>query len=290
MSQFKTVGLIVKPDEARVGPTLDHLVGFLQQRGHEVLLDQAACRYIGEGLDEVSCEELGHAADLVIVVGGDGTLLNAARRMAVFGIPILGINLGRLGFLVDISPDELEGRLDQILGGDYIEEERFLLRGTVFRDGEEIFSGSVFNDVVYHVRDVVRMIEFETHINDCYVHTQRSDGIVIATPSGSTAYSMSAGGPIIEPSLKAIVLAPICPHTLTNRPIVVGADSRIDLIASPKNQASGQVSFDGQTNVDILNGDRIHVESEANPVRLLHPPDHNYFHILRAKLHWGEQP
>jgi len=290
MSEFKYIGLLAKSDETRVKDTLTHLVDFLQDRGHEVLMDQAVCDYLGDHLNEVDCEELGQRADLVIVVGGDGTMLNAARRMADYDIPILGINLGRLGFLVDISPDEMEGRLTRILDGDYVEENRFLLQGSVFRDEEEIFTGSVFNDIVYHVRDVVRMIEFETHIDGVYVNTQRSDGMVISTPSGSTAYAMSAGGPIIEPGLNAIVLAPICPHTLTNRPIVVSSDSKIDVIASRANRASGQVSFDGQTNVDILNGDRIHIRRKPKPARLLHPSDHNYFHILRAKLHWGEQP
>lgn len=291
MSQaFQTIGLIAKRKEARVTQTLQQLIELLHSRRHRILLDATAAEHLPETeRPTLEREALCREADLLIAVGGDGTLLDAARSLGENETPLLGINLGRLGFLVDVSPDEMTDRLNAILDGDHVAEERFVLTADVIRHDEVIYRQRAFNDIVYHVRAVVRMVEFETYINDHYLNTQRADGIVISTPSGSTAYALSAGGPIIEPSLQAIVLAPICPHTLSNRPIVVDTDSVIDIV--PKSGSCfGQVSFDGQANYDILENDRVRIRRHPTPVRLLHPSDHDYFHILRAKLRWAEQP
>ncbi len=289
---FRTIGILAKPSDDRLAGTLDTLVAHLRLRACAILLDQAsvpdlpALRDIPRG----ARDELGRQCDLVIAVGGDGTLINAAHDLAAFDKPVLGINLGRLGFLVDISPDELTSRLDRILRGEFIAEQRFLLCGEVLRQGESLHKGEVFNDLVYKVRDAVRMIEFETHLDGRYLLTQRSDGMVISTPSGSTAYALSAGGPILTPGLEAIVLAPICPHTLSNRPIVVPASSVVEIRASRHSRANSLVSFDGQTMIDMEPDDCLRITRASHPARLIHPADYDYFHILRAKLRWGGHP
>lgn len=289
---FRTVGILAKPSDDRLAGALETLVTHLRERGLDILLDQATLPDLASLRDypRATRDQIGQRSDLVISVGGDGTLLHAAHCFAPHGKPVLGINLGRLGFLVDISPDELNSRLDRILAGEYIAEERFLLRGRVLRGEDVVHEGIVFNDLVYKVRDAVRMIEFETHIDGRYLFTQRSDGMVISTPSGSTAYALSAGGPILTPDLEAIVLAPICPHTLSNRPIVLPASSTVEIKATPHSRANSLVSFDGQTMIDMEPEDRLNICRAAHSARLIHPADYDYFHILRAKLHWGGYP
>jgi NAD+ kinase len=242
-----------------------------------------------KNLDYVDRETLGKQCDLVIVVGGDGTFLSAVRSLADFKIPVLGINLGRLGFLVDISPDRMFETLDQILAGNYVEESRFLLFAQVVRNDEVISEADAFNDVVVHIRDVARMIEFETYINGQFVNYQRADGIVISTPTGSTAYALSSGGPLLHATLEAIALVPICPHTLSNRPLVVNADSLVEIVIGQGEQSTAQVTFDGQTAVDLAPGDKIRIKRKINPILLLHPASYDYYEILRAKLRWSEQ-
>ncbi|MGK0673676.1 MAG: NAD(+) kinase [Halothiobacillaceae bacterium] len=286
---FRTIGILAKPSDKRLSGTLETLVDHLRARGPDILLDQATLPDLPglRSYSRTTRDEIGQRSDLVIAVGGDGTLINAAHCFAPYGKPVLGINLGRLGFLVDISPDELSSRLDRILRGEYIAEERFLLCGRVLRGETLVHEGVVFNDLVYKVRDAVRMIEFETHIDGRYLVTQRSDGMVVSTPSGSTAYALSAGGPILTPGLEAIVLAPICPHTLSNRPIVIPASASIEIKATCHSRANSLVSFDGQTMIDMEPEDRLNICRAAHTARLIHPADYDYFHILRAKLHWG---
>lgn len=289
---FHTIGIIAKPSDAQLLDTLERLVAHLQQRGLDVLLDQAtlpdhpSLRAYARAMRD----ELGVRCDLVIAVGGDGTLIHAAHSLAAYDKPVLGINLGRLGFLVDISPAEMTSRLDRILNGEYILDKRFLLSGKVIRDDVVIHQGDVFNDMVYKVRDTVRMIEFETHVDGKYLLTQRSDGMVVSTPSGSTAYALSSGGPILTPGLEAIVLAPICPHTLSNRPIVVPSTSIIEIRATRHSRANSLVSFDGQCMIDMEPDDILHIRRSERCAQLIHPADYDYFHILRAKLHWGGHP
>ncbi|OBS10328.1 NAD(+) kinase [Acidihalobacter prosperus] len=290
MRNFKTVGIIAKHGDTRLAPTLAALTTFLRARGLTPLLDASADGLVpDEALHER--EAIARRCDLAIVVGGDGTLLNAARSLACCEVPLVGINLGRLGFLADISPEEMAPRLDEILAGDYIEEPRALLQAEI--TGGEEGPGDCYdalNDVVLHICSDVRMIEFDIRIDGRFVSSQRADGLVIATPTGSTAYALSGGGPILSPSLPAVVLVPICPHTLTSRPLVVAASSCIEISLSAHNTAPAQVAFDGQSCRLVQPDEVIRIRQKEKPLRLLHPNTYDHFHILRAKLHWGEQP
>jgi NAD+ kinase len=287
--KFNTIGVITKPDAESARQTLQALFDFLKNKECTVFVDEQLPDVMNtSNFTKASREEIGKQCDLAVVVGGDGTILNAVRSLAHAQVPIVGINVGRLGFLADISPDELEASLDEILSGSYREEQRFLLEMQVMRNNKVIFEGDAFNDVVVHIRDVARMIEFETRINDEFVNHQRADGIVISTPTGSTAYALSAGGPILHATLDAITLVPISPHTLSSRPLVVHADSQIDVLICNTKQGIAQATCDGHLSSDVHVGDHIKVKRKAGKITLLHPKKHNYFEILRAKLHWSE--
>ena len=221
------------------------------------------------------------------MVGGDGTLLNAARSLAPYDIAIVGVNQGHLGFLTDVSPGEMEQKLDEIFSGQYNEDERFLLHCSVLRDGEHINESVALNDVVVHKWDVARMLETETFVNGQLLNNLRSDGLIASTPTGSTAYALSGGGPILQPCLNAIVLVPICPHTMSNRPIVVDGNNVIEIVVRGSGHAHAQVTCDGQINFGLVAGDRVRIRKAEHKVRLIHPVDHDHFHVLRAKLHWG---
>jgi len=287
MSGFSSIGLIAKSDDdGQVARTLQTIYAHLIERGLDVSLDRSTDPFLD--IDHtVPRRELAEDSDLVIVVGGDGTLLTAARSLADAGIPIVGVNLGRLGFLVDVSPDTMLTRLDAILAGNYSEEHRFLVHTEIIRDGEVIRTGLAVNDVVLRIKNVVRMIEFETWVNGNFVNIQRADGMVVSTPTGSTAYALSGGGPILHPSLEALLLLPICPHTLSSRPIVVTADSDVEIRICRHIDEVGQVVCDGQNNIDVAAGDRVRIRRKDERMRLLHPADYDYYHILREKLHWG---
>ncbi len=287
--KFNTIGIIIKPEAESVRQTLLPLFEFLNNKNCNIILDEQIPDAINSGnYQKANREGIGKQCDLVIVVGGDGTILNAVRSLAHAHVPLLGINVGRLGFLADISPDELEDSLDDILNGAYREEQRLLLEMQVLRDNKVIFEADAFNDVVVHIRDVARMIEFETRINDEFVNHQRADGIVISTPTGSTAYALSSGGPILHATLDAITLVPISPHTLSSRPLVVNADSQIDILICNTKEGIAQATCDGHLSTDVHVGDHIKVKRKAEKITLLHPKQHNYFEILRAKLHWSE--
>jgi NAD+ kinase len=237
----------------------------------------------------VTRETLARQCDLAIVVGGDGTLLNAARSLADTGCAVLGVNLGRLGFLVDVSPEDMDTQINSILGGDFIEEPRTLLHAMVTRDGEPVDESTALNDVVINKKDIARMIELDTWIDGHFLNRNRSDGLIVATPTGSTAYALSGGGPILHPGLDAITLVPICPHTLSNRPIVINHDSCIEIVIH-EGTLQAQISCDGQVNLTLDPGDRVTVRRHDHDLRLLHPPGHDYFDVLRRKLRWSEQP
>jgi NAD+ kinase len=290
MSEFNTIGLIVKPDDLRLKDTVKTLINYLRSKSLEIIVDENAAILLQDPkLTGQSRNTMAQYCDLVIVVGGDGTLLHAARSLVSSEVPLLGINRGRLGFLVDISPEDMAANLDDILCGQYREEHRFLLHTQVVRNGKVIAQRDAFNDVVVHVREVVRMIELDTYIDGRYLNTQRADGLIVATPTGSTAYALSGGGPILHPSLNAIVLVPICPHTLSNRPIVVDAESRVEIDICERHNPPSRVSFDGQANVDLLPKDCIKIHRQNHMLRLIQPSEHDYFEILRAKLRWSEQ-
>jgi NAD+ kinase len=285
---FKRVGLIGKYADPSVGETLLAVANFLRSRQVAVLLDDATAQVLPEhGLTTATREQIGEQCDLTIAVGGDGTLLNAARSLARYDTALLGVNLGRLGFLTDISPAEMGQRLEPIIAGNYASEERFLLHCTIIREGEHISESEAFNDVVVHKWEVARMVEIETSVNGQLVHTMRSDGLIVSTPTGSTAYALSGGGPILHPSLNAMVLVPICPHTMSNRPIVVDGDSTVEIRVKEDGHSHAQITCDGQINLGLVSGDRVRIRKAPHTVRLIHPEGHDHFHLLRAKLHWG---
>ncbi len=291
---IKTIGIIakVRGNNEAVSATIWRLVDYLTQKSCTVIYDQSTDSFIREfqiDTNLVGRSELAQKSDLVVVVGGDGTFLSAVRSLAEFNIPILGINLGHLGFLVDISPDDMIEHMEQILHGNYVDEARFLLQAQVIRNGDVIANADAFNDVVVHIRDVARMIEFETYINDQFVNFQRADGLVISTPTGSTAYALSSGGPLLHATLDAISLVPICPHTLTNRPLVVDANSKVEIVIGNSEQTTSQVTFDGQVAFDVKPADRIIIEKKEHKIHLIHPANYDYYEILRAKLHWSKQ-
>ncbi len=288
MAQFKTIGILAKQSDDQIELALLSLYDFLIKQDLQVMVDFNAARFLN--IPASNHEELAKHIDLAIVIGGDGTLLGAGRLFSSYDVPIVGVNLGRLGFLVDVSPDEMTTLLTQVLAGNYIEESRFVLTANVFRDDVKIGFGDAVNDIVLHVRNEIRMIEFTTHINKTFVNTQRADGIVISTPTGSTAYSLSGGGPILHPELEAIVLVPICPHTLNNRPIVVNSKDTIEISLCKQRNTDARVSFDGQSNINLEPGDRIIINRKKHCLRLLHPQNYDYYHILRAKLRWSVQP
>ena len=286
--KFKVIGIVTKPQAESVRQTLHVLFAYLTGKNCTIILDQKIPDTINNGsYESADRETLCKRCDLVIAVGGDGTILNAARSLAHAHVPLVGINVGRLGFLADISPDELETSLDEILSGIYREEQRFLLEMQLVRDNNVIFEGDAFNDVVVHIRNIARMIEFETRIDDEFVNHQRADGIVVSTPTGSTAYALSSGGPILHATLDAITLVPISPHTLSSRPLVVDSSSKINITICNTNEGVAQVTSDGHFSTDALVGDHIRIKRKDDKVTLLHPRQHNYFEILRAKLHWG---
>ena len=284
--QFDTIGLIGKHGDAAPQGTLLKLAAFLLQRGHRTLLDDATAKRIDQhGLEIASLTQIGEQCDLAIVVGGDGTLLHVARHLADHDVPLLGINLGRLGFLADISPDGMLEALEQIFSGHYTAESRSLLSSEV--DGRHCIA---VNDVVIHKWNIARMIELETYIDGHFVESQRSDGLIISTPTGSTAYALSGGGPLLQPGLNATLLVPICPHTLSNRPIVVSGDSEIEIRVCGNTELEHvRVTCDGQTCIP-LHQNTIRIRKHRRTVRLIHPKDHNHFNLLRAKLGWSGHP
>ncbi len=287
---FKTIGLIGKYGDPGVNDTLSALRTYLQTRGLRVLLDEDTAKtFPSTSLEIASRQVIGEQCDLVIVVGGDGTLLNAARALASTGIPLAGVNLGRLGFLADISPGRMIERMEEILRGHYLLEERCLLHSEIKRADQTISEACALNDMVVHKWNMLRMIEFETYIDGQFVNSQRADGLIVATPTGSTAYALSGGGPILHPTLNAIALVPICPHTLSSRPIVVSGDSRIDIVITDCNHDRAQLTSDGQLSAGLLEGDHVHIRKKERPIRLIHPADHDHYQILRAKLRWGEK-
>lgn len=288
---FQTIGLIGKFGDPNVADTLNQIALHLLQRQLQVLLDESSARLIPDnGLEIASRAAIGERCDLAIVMGGDGTMLNAARSLVDYEVPILGVNLGRLGFLADVSPGEIPHSLDAVLNGHFREARRSLLHAQVVHEGHVAGEADALNDVVIHKREVARMIEVDTLLDGRFLNAYRADGLIISTPTGSTAYALAGGGPIIHPGLEAVVLVPICPHTLSHRPIVVKADSVIEVALNAANTTQTQVTCDGQISLALEPGDRIVIRKKDRKVRLIHPTNHDYFKLLRAKLSWGLSP
>ncbi len=285
--QFNNIGLIGKPKEERVVKLVEATYHWLVERGFSVLIGDMLDK-VPDGAEMVSKTELVRRSDLAVVIGGDGTLLRATRALADYDVPLIGVNMGRLGFLTDVLPNRLEENLDAILKGDFDEDKRYMLFAQVYRDDKEIFQDVALNDVVVQKSARGHLIELETLIDDQLLNAQRSDGLIISTPTGSTAYAMSGGGPIIHPSLDAMVLVPICPHTLSNRPIVISGSEQIEVRVLDCSRDDVQISFDGKNTLQLKVGDRITVRKKTTPVRILHPEGYDYFSLLREKLRWSE--
>lgn len=288
MKTFEKIGLIGRSRQGGSALTMQRLMQLLKRRGQEVLVEKRLVKLLDNGGARVSDrDEIGNYCDLAIVVGGDGSMLSAARDMSQHNTPVLGVNRGRLGFLTDISPDEIERKVAAVLDGEYEEEERFLLEAVVTRDGKETGRADAFNDVVVNSGTSARMIEFDLHIDDTFVYRQRSDGLIVATPTGSTAYSLSGGGPIMHPALDAIVLVPMFPQTLSSRSIAVDGNSRIRIEIVTSDRIRPSVTCDGQVNMKVRPGDLVEVYKKAHRLRLIHPLDHDFYASCRDKLHWS---
>ena len=292
-SPFKNIGIDTRPNTPESQDTVHTLVSFLRENGFTIYLDEVSveehCVYIQESAycEIVNKAQLGKYCDLVIVLGGDGTFLSAAREVAPRAVPIIGINQGHLGFLTQISRDTMVEGIRPVLEGKYLPEERILIEASIIRDGETIERALALNDTVLSRGGAGQMIEFEVFINQEFVYTQRSDGLIISTPTGSTAYALAAGGPIMQAGLHAFTLVPICPQSMTNRPIAIPDTSVIEILITKSGDA--RAHFDGQSHIDVQNFDRIIIRRYHNPLRVLHPTDYQYFKTLRQKLHWGEQ-
>lgn len=284
---FSSIGIIGKQsDGAKVASTLARLVHELGEHGRRALIDAPTAALLGRS-DGLAVDELAQRCDLIIVVGGDGTFLHAAREVSGHGVPLVGINLGRLGFLVDISPDDIASCIHPILAGEYEEETRVLLRAELPGHPPQL----ALNDVVVHKWNSARMVEVRISIDGRFVNDERSDGLIVATPTGSTAYALSGGGPLIHPDTDALVLVPICPHTLSNRPLVVAGHSAVELEIRTVERAHVRLSCDGQSDLELDPADpRIRIARAEAPLRLLHPRGYDYYEILRHKLGWGGHP
>ncbi|MFD1383769.1 NAD(+) kinase [Rhodanobacter aciditrophus] len=287
MSLFKRIGIIARLDKPQILDTVKRLMDYLIEEGvSPVLESDLATMMPGMRTPFAPLKELGSHCDLVMVVGGDGSFLGAARAIIDFDIPVIGVNRGTLGFLTDISPNNFEAELGPILRGEYLEEQRFMIEAKIKRQNRPSGEGIALNDLVLHPGKSARMIRFDLFIDDQFVMNQKSDGLIVATPTGSTAYALSAGGPIMLPKLNALVLVPMHPHTLSNRPIVIDADAKIRIVVCESNLTYPSVSCDGQLNITAAPGDEIHISRRQGGIRLIHPKDHDFYDVCRSKLGW----
>jgi NAD+ kinase len=288
-SPFKTIALIGKHRNPDIAAPLLSLAKYVEKRNLEVLLDEAPAAVVAEArYPAMTMEKIGVCADLAIVLGGDGTMLNIARKLAPFNVPLVGINQGRLGFLTDLSIDSMLETLGSMLDGQYFNERRMLLYVEAVRDNVTAYSALALNDVAVNRGVGGNMIEFEVRINGEYVYSLRSDGLIVASPTGSTAYALSAGGPILHPSLDLIALVPVSPHTLSNRPIVLGPDAVVEILMH--RTAVARVHSDSHSHYDLRENDKVVVRRSPHTVTLLHASDHSYYRMLREKLGWSGFP
>ncbi len=285
---FKTVAVVGKSDATSLPDVLEEVSGVLRKHGIAILMDPLTAGASRSAPDAtVAITELAALADLAIVVGGDGTLISCARLMAEHGIPLVGVNLGRLGFLTDIPADSSQSAVESVLAGDFNSEQRTLLAGAVRRGSQTLFSTLAFNDVVVSRGAMGSMIEFAVTVDGEFIYSLRADGLIVATPTGSTAYALSAGGPILHPSLQAIALVPISPHTLSNRPVAIRSTSKVEITLVRGIDA--RANFDVQAFWELEPGDVVSVSASPRPVTLLHPKGYRYFSMLRQKLRWNER-
>lgn len=283
---MKRIGIIAKTDKAEAVETSGEVVKWLKERRVEPVLDDELSALLGltHGCRK---SDLPSLSDMLLVLGGDGTLLASARLAGISGIPLLGVNLGNLGFITEITKDELYPALEKVLAGDYETEERLMLSVRVVRDGTEVGTYTVLNDVVVSRGTTARIIDLETKINGEYITTYKADGVIVSTPTGSTAYSLSAGGPILYPSLHVVSITPICPHTLTNRPVIIPDDSLVAITLLSREDVL--LTVDGVSGTAIHVGDTVEVRRAPNSIKLIKSPYRSYYDVLRTKLKWGER-
>lgn len=285
---FSRIALVGKVEDARVADSLAALATHLHGRGLTVLVDrEVGVAGLPDGLLRRPVGQLGRESDLIVAIGGDGTLLFAAQMALARGVPLLGVNRGRLGFLTDVSPDEMVGNLDAVLEGRFEIDERQLLAARLPAAGGGPLEYSALNDVVVQRQATGRMVELEVWVDGRFVNTHGGDGLVIASSTGSTAYALSCGGPIVHPALAATVIAPISPHTLSDRPIVIGRESRIEIRLVERSGMRAQVTCDGFLLGDLEPASPLSIGPADARITLLHPPGHDFFRLLRSKLHWG---
>lgn len=287
MPEFNTIGVIGRVDNQQAIYSLRTLIKFLNDRQVRVIIEENTASVLTDHrMEEGDKQLIGEQCDLVMVVGGDGSMLRAASLFGQYDVPLLGINQGRLGFLTDITPKDVEVLVGEVLNGKYLAETRFMLGMSVFRGEENLGGGEALNDVVIHPGKFIRMIELDLFIDDQFVYSQRSDGIIVATPTGSTAYALSAGGPLVHPKLDAVVLVPMNPHTLSSRSIVVDGSSDIKIVVGEHNSAFPHVTCDGHTHVVTEPGDEIRIHKHPWKLRLIHPVSHDFYDTCRSKLGW----
>ncbi len=288
MRPIRSVALFGKTGSAEVIEALVSLLDVLHARGLDVLVEEDVAADLGMMAAAASVESIAANADVAVVLGGDGTLLNAARRLAAHDVPLVGINQGRLGFMTDIARADMFAAIDRLLAGEFVADRRTLLDARVLRDGDEVFATLALNDVVANKGDTGRMIEIEVRVDGDFLYVLRADGMIVATPTGSTAYALSANGPILHPAVPGIALVPLCPHGLTHRPITIADTSRIEMTLVAPYDA--RLHCDGQSFFDLQAGDVVRVARSAQTITLLHPPGYSYFAMLREKLHWSATP
>jgi len=284
---FRNVALIGKYKAPEIAEPLLRLAEFLSNKGVNVVVDSLTAEHLKQhSYTEMSLSDIGCSVDLAIVMGGDGTMLNIARMLSPCHVPMVGVNQGRLGFLTDLTLENMLDSIDAMLEGKFITEQRLLLSASVLRNEVEVFTGLAFNEAVVHRNNISSMIEFEVRVDGEYLYNQRADGLIAATPTGSTAYAMSSGGPILHPSLDVIELVPISPHTLSNRPIVVKSTAVLEILI----HRTGDIylRLDSHTSFDLELHDKIMVTRHPDAACLLHPVGHSYYHTLREKLLWNQ--
>ena len=292
---LRCVALIGKYHSKETVEALRELIPYLRRRGVSVCVQADTAEHLAAGdggqsgdWRSASYAEIGEFADAAIVIGGDGTMLGAARKLARFGVPLVGVNQGRLGFMTDIARSDMLSCMDDLIDGRFIPESRMLLDAEVLREGKVLTDNLALNDVVADKGAIGRLLELELFIDDEFIYKLRADGLIVTTPTGSTAYALAANGPILHPSHSGIGLVPLCPHSLTNRPIVVGDQSVLELRIA--NAGDPRVHFDGQVTLDLQRGDVVRIRRSEHAIRFLHPPGYSYFSMLRQKLHWSERP
>ena len=285
---IRTAGIISKPNRELLSSVVPPLVEWLRGRKIEVFVDQETQECVDPGALTVAREALAAQVDLLIVLGGDGTLLSAARALGSHKVPILAVNLGGLGFLTSVTLDELYPLLEQVVAGKHRTSERMMLDASILRGGQPAERQCALNDAVANKAALSRMLDFDVHVDGNHVGRYRADGLVVATPTGSTAYSLAAGGPIIDPDLNAFVITPICPHMLTNRPLVVPDTARIDLDFTAADEPV-YITLDGQIGFQLKPQDHVTITKSKSRVALVRPPSKTYFEVLRSKLKWGER-